>query len=381
MKTFLLEYKNQAWELEGNNVEKLLHKKINLVLCFAQKYFLESSSVHNDIKQLFPHAEIVFCSTAGEILGNKVSEKDGILVAMEFEKTSIQTATININNCTNSFDAAKNLVNKLPKKDLNYIMVFCDGSLINGSELVKGLSEAAGADVKISGGLAGDGANFASTLVGLNSNPSNGQIVIIGFYGNALSITHGSKGGWTPFGLEKRITKSSNNILHELENENALDVYKKYLGNSAKDLPGAALLFPLSIVLPNAKEAVVRTILSIDEEQKTMTFVGDMPVGTKVRFMHANIAELTNAASEAAKISMQDNNIEPNFSLLVSCVGRKLVMGNNAVDEVNAVIQSVGNNTKVAGFYSYGEIAPFNDGGNCQLHNQTMTITSFYETV
>jgi hypothetical protein len=87
---------------------------------------------------------------------------------------------------------------------------------------------------------------------------------------------------------------------------------------------------------------------------------------------------LTSAASEAAAIaSLKDRY--PDFSLLISCVGRRLVLGNNSDKEVLAVGTAFHEKTLISGFYSYGEITPFNEGGKCQLHNQTMTITSFYE--
>jgi hypothetical protein len=266
----------------------------------------------------------------------------------------------------------------LSKNDLCYILVLSDGSLVNGSELTKGLSTQFDKNVLITGGLAGDGPHFESTLSGLNQQPKEGEIIAIGFYGENLKVTHGSQGGWDIFGLEKRVTNSSANILVELENQNALDLYKKYLGDEAEKLPGAALLYPLSVIIPGTDKPVVRTILSINEQEKSMTFAGDIPVGSKVRFMKANFERLTLAASEAAQITSA-NNILPDFSLLISCVGRKLVLGEKTVDEVKAVSETFNNEVIMAGFYSYGEISPFNEGGQCQLHNQTMTITSFYE--
>jgi hypothetical protein len=110
-----------------------------------------------------------------------------------------------------------------------------------------------------------------------------------------------------------------------------------------------------------------------------MTFAGDVPVGSKVRLMKANFDNLTDAASRAASNTISGHNVKPDFSLLVSCVGRKLVLGPRIEEEVEAVCETIGKNIPVAGFYSYGEISPFNEGGSCQLHNQTMTITSFYE--
>ncbi|WP_372744809.1 FIST signal transduction protein [Lutibacter sp.] len=354
-------------------------QKANLVLCFGSKSLLQIDSIYNTVKTKFPVSQIAMCSTAGEIYQDSVQNNSLVVVAMEFKKTTIQTTKVNIKDYNSSFNAAIGLAKKIPKDNLCYVMILSDGSLVNGSELVKGLSTQIDKNILISGGLAGDDANFESTLLGLNEQPKNGEIIAIGFYGNHLTVTHGSQHGWDIFGLEKRITNASKNVLFELEGQNALELYKKYLGPEAKNLPGSALLYPLSVTIPGATKPIVRTILSINEDDKSMTFAGDVPVGSVVKFMNANLQNLTNAAYQAAEHTTKINNKEPDFSLLVSCVGRKLVLDTHINEEVKAVSEFYKNKTLLAGFYSYGEISPFNDGGNCQLHNQTMTITSFYE--
>jgi hypothetical protein len=232
----------------------------------------------------------------------------------------------------------------------------------------------------ITGGLAGDGTKFEKTFVGLNAIPSSGEIVAIGFYGDKLVLSHGSIGGWESFGLERKVTKADFNVLYEIDGKNALDLYKTYLGKYADELPSSALLFPLSIKLGEDKNPIVRTILSIDEEKQSMTFAGDIPEGSKVRFMKANFDRLIDAASNAANncLKMKDNN--PKLALLISCVGRKIILSNRIDEEVEAVAEIFNNQTTLGGFYSYGEISPLNPMANCELHNQTMTITCLNET-
>jgi hypothetical protein len=215
--------------------------------------------------------------------------------------------------------------------------------------------------------------------VGLNEVPAEGKIVAIGFYGKNIIIKHGSQGGSDSFGLEKKITKSADNVLFELEDQNALDLYKKYLGPEAKNLPGAALLYPLSLIAPGTRQPVVRTILSIDETSKSMTFSGDVPVGSKVRFMKSGNEKLIKSATIAAQQTLTNNKVKPDFALLISCVGRKLILKSRTEEEVEAVKNVFGSATMIAGFYSYGEISPADDSNECHLHNQTMTITTFYE--
>jgi hypothetical protein len=378
VKVSQFQYSISEWSAHSKSSIKPDHHA-HLVLCFAAKEILKDKNTCLQLKKEFPRSEITFCSTAGEIFMDTVKDDTIVIVAMEFEKTTIHAASIDIKDFENSHDAGFALVGLLPTEDLSYIMVFSDGSLVNGSELVKGLTAAAGIHVLISGGLAADADKFKSTLVGLNTEISEGKIIAIGFYGKDLIVTHGSQGGWDTFGLEKEITRSSSNVLYEIDEQNALELYKKYLGPDALNLPGSALLFPLAVTFPGAHSPVVRTILSIDENSKSMTFAGDVPVGSKVRLMKANFDKLTDAASRAAGHTISNQIEKPDFSLLVSCVGRKLVLGPRIEEEVEAVCETIGKNIPIAGFYSYGEISPFNEGGSCQLHNQTMTITSFYE--
>jgi hypothetical protein len=263
---------------------------------------------------------------------------------------------------------------------LAYIMIISDGAIVNGSELIRGVNAVVQNKVPVTGGLAGDAARFQSTLVGLNGPAVSGKIVGIGLYGDHLKISHGSMGGWDMFGPERSITKSSANTVYEIDDKDAIDLYKTYLGKYADELPGSALLFPLSVTLPGSDEPVVRTILTIDNENKAMVFAGDVPVGAKVRFMKANFDKLVDAAAQASNNAFAMNLKEtPKLALLISCVGRKLILDNRTEEEVMAVSEAFGPGTLLTGFYSYGEISPFTQNTQCQLHNQTMTITTFDE--
>ncbi len=378
MKTSISSFSNNEWtthELSGLENQAAA----NLVLCFGEKKLLEEQHIYKKIKEKFPVAEIVFASTSGEIFHDAVQDHSLVTAAIQFEHTIIRSASVKIQEYKNSYDAAKELVKKLPTEELVYVLVISDGSMVNGSELVKGLNDGTGSEILVTGGLSGDAADFKSTLTGLNAEPSEGNVIAIGFYGKRIHVTHGTQGGWDMFGPERDVTRSESNVLFEIDGKSALELYKKYLGPDADHLPGSALLFPLSVIIPGSSEPVVRTILSIDEETQSMTFAGDIPLHSKVRFMKANFDKLTAAASSAAQHSFTNSDQKPQFSLLISCVGRKLILGPRIEEEVEAINELFGNHTLLAGFYSYGEISPFNEGVDCQLHNQTMTITSFYE--
>lgn len=359
--------------------DKIDHS-VGLVMGFGVKSMLENEDVYKKIAQKYPEAIISLCSSAGEIFSTEVYDDSVSIIAISFDNTTLHSHGVNIASYNNSFEAGAAVVQGLPKDQLKYILIFSDGSLVNGSELVKGMHSVIRDDIPITGGLAGDGADFNYTLVGLNEIPTQGRILAIGFYGHHFKVAHGSFGGWEPFGLEKTVTKSIANVLYEINGKNALKIYKEYLGKYASQLPGSALLFPLSIQLVDQDQHLVRTILSIDTENSSMIFAGDIPEGSKVRFMKANMDKLVDAASTAASVALTSfDNIKPAVALLVSCVGRKLVLGERVDEEVEAVAEILGDKVKIAGYYSYGEISPFVKGSSCELHNQTMTITCFQE--
>lgn len=351
----------------------------NLALVFGSRSLLTQQEHYDYIRTLMPNAQLVFCSTSGEILNNAVYDQSISVTGIAFDKSTVQAFKTNINEHPNSFDAGKFLFNQIPKSDLTHVLIFSDGTLINGSELVDGLNADNSYNISITGGLAGDGDQFKETVTGLNQIPTSGEIVAIGLYGSSLKVSHGFQGGWNEFGHEKQITKSNKNVLYEIDGESALDLYKQYLGDYSKELPGSALLFPISLKIPGSDTPVVRTILSIDENEKSMTFAGNMPEGSTVRLMKANFDKLIDAAGIAAKNSTETMSEKPQFALLISCVGRKLLLNERADDEVESSRDFFGDNTSVAGFYSYGEICPFTFLSKCELHNQTMTITTFTE--
>lgn len=366
-----------GWEIiRDHNIDSA---SFNLVLAFGSTEILSDPTIYESIRKDYPNAEILMNSTSGEIIDTQVNDETISLTAIQFEKTTIKTVATHISNAENSFKAGYRLATELDPIGLKGVLIISDGQKVNGSELVLGLQEFLPEGTIITGGLAGDGARFKMTLVGLNKSPGEGNIVAVGFYGNNLTITYGSVGGWDAFGVERLITKSESNVLYELDNKPALDIYKMYLGEYANELPGSALLFPLCLRMADDNHSVVRTVLAVDEDKKSMTFAGNMPTGAYARLMKANFDRLIEGASNAAKNSIKDSAKKPDLAVLISCVGRKLVLNQRIEEEVEMVRAIYGEDTAIAGFYSYGEISPSFNFMKCELHNQTMTITTYTE--
>ena len=359
-----------------------LSKTAQLVLAFGCKEALEKTERYQEIEKFYPNAHVVICSTAGEILDNKISDDSINTTAVKFDSTKIEVEMIKVSDPEKSFETGIQLIESLKKEDLVYTLVISDGQIVNGTELTRGLGENFHAEIAVTGGLAGDGPNFQTTLVGLNEPPGSGNVVGIGFYGKNLKVGHAAKGGWDPFGPERVVTKSKNNILFELDDQSALDIYKNYLGDLADDLPGSALLFPLGLKLDSTSVPLVRTVIGVNEEDGSMIFVGDLPEGSIARMMRSNFDRLIDGASKAAESCMADfGSFDPDLAIIISCAGRKFVLRDRVEEEVDKVRDVLGNHTVISGFYSYGEISPIVKSTKCELHNQTMTITTLKEVV
>jgi hypothetical protein len=261
------------------------------------------------------------------------------------------------------------------------LFLLSEGLTVNGSDLIRGLKSQLPEAVTLTGGLAGDGTKFQETLVLWNDRIDCNLIAAVGFYGDRLQVGYGSLGGWKTFGPKRVITKSQGNVLYELDGQSALELYKKYLGDHAAGLPATGLLFPLSLQADDGDRSVVRTILAVDEVAQSLTFAGDVPEGNIVQLMQANLDRLVDGAIDAAQASLEATpSDEPELAILISCVGRKLVLKQRVEEEIEGVREVIGHRAALTGFYSYGEIAPAEFGQSCQLHNQTMTITTLMES-
>lgn len=351
----------------------------DLILCFVSPGYKDLDETLDVLVAKYPNAKIAGCSTSGEILNTSVDDETIALTAVSFDTTSVKLVKETIDHAQDSRYVGYKITEGLAGKDLRHIMVFSDGLNVNGAELVKGLKSDVGANISITGGLAGDGADFTRTFVIADGKAQEKQIVGIGFYGASLQIGYGSKGGWDSFGIERKVTKSKDNILYELDGQPALALYKSFLGSKASELPSSGLLFPLSMRDEESELPVVRTILAVSEEDQSLTFAGDIPQGSYVRLMKANIDRLINGAQASANISQNGSKIASDLAILISCVGRRLVLKQLVEEELEAVRTELGERPSITGFYSYGEIAPFGEFAPCQLHNQTMTITTFSE--
>jgi hypothetical protein len=350
-----------------------------LVLVFGSSNLLDDDTPLHAVADAFPHSAMIGCSTSGEILGEGVDDDSLTVAVARFEHTSVRLEVEPVNQ-TSSAEVGRTIGRRLleHEQDLAAVFVLSDGLDVNGSALAEGLTAGTGGSAIITGGLAGDGSRFERTWVLVDGRPQVSHVTAIGLYGTDLEVGHGSNGGWTVLGPQRLITRSEGNVLLELDGQPALELYKSYLGERAAGLPATALLFPLAVRASGASDReVVRTILGVDESRQSMTFAGDVPQGSTAQLMRGTTERLVDAAQSAA-VSARLPGDAPSLAIAVSCVGRRLYLGQRVEDELEATTSGLGPGCGLVGFYSYGELSPMS-AGTCDLHNQTMTITVFRE--
>jgi hypothetical protein len=349
-------------------------KAPTFVLVFGGRQELQNSPALASLAKIFPAQTFLGCSTAGEIVDTRVHDDTVVATAVWLERSHIETAVVSVSSASQCSDLGRRLAGAISHARLVHALVLSDGTHVNGTELLDGLTKTLPKGVGLSGGLSGDGTAMKETVVCHRGIVASGQVLIIGFYGD-LQMGSGAMGGWGAFGPERIITRSSDNVLYELDDAPALALYKTYLGRHAADLPSSALLFPLLLTTPG-QEPVVRTILGIDEATGAMTFAGNTPAGASVRLMRASFDRIIEGAFGAAEASNGRSGCE--LAILISCIGRKLILKQRLEEETEAVREVLGPRPVLTGFYSYGELAR-GRGERCQLHNQTMAVTTLHE--
>ena len=348
-----------------------------VVLLFAASPLLDRPEAAAAIRDC--GMTVVGCSTAGEISAGGVSDLSFSGLALHFDRVPLKTVRAPLKNPQDSRKAGEELARQLAAPDLRSVFALCPGAFSDSIAFAKGLSGSLSALTLITGGIAGRHAGAGHTYTILNDVFGDDQAVAFGLYGDKVRVSSGTSGGWKPFGPVRRVTRAEANVIYELDGKPALPLYKEYLGDKAAALPFSGLMFPFAVVDERNRHetGLIRTLMDVDHNANTMTMAAVVPQGALVRMMHADNESLVDAARKAAEDATR--GMKDQATILISCAGRKIIMGSDVDEEIDAVIDVLGKDAPFAGFYSYGEICPYAPTGYSELHHQTMTITTISE--
>ncbi len=362
-----------GWRFDGPTVDDP-----QLVIWFAAYAMARAPGVFEGLRDRFPNAMIAGCSTNGEIYRGDAMDGACVAAALQFDSTEIKVAYEVLDPKADARAAGRRLATTLGTDDLKGVYVLSDAFSFNGADLVEGLIEALPDKMILAGGMAGDDATLCgSTLAGLNEAPRNGGVVVIGFYGSAVRIGQGVAGGWDALGPSRQVTRSQGSVVYELDGQPALEVYERVVGGDAGST--ARLRHPFAFRPdPDSAQDVIREVVAVDRETKSIIFIDEVPQGWWGQMLRGADDHLVDGASLAARRAGLDKADGDALGLIVSCIGRKWVMGQRIGDETEAV-QDESPSTPTIGFYSYGEIAPHERTGRCTLHHASVSVTLLSE--
>lgn len=376
MRTKSYKYTNNQW---SEPFDPTLDSESTAVFIFFESTLVVDEQIKK-IKNTFPKSKILGSSTSGEIQNAEINDNSIVCMVIQFDHTQLKLVSTPVNFET-SLQAGKNLAEALAAPDLKNIVLLTEGLDVDGSELIKELDQALKSkniNAAIVGGMAGDGHRFVNTFVINDTSSKTHQAVALGLYGEKVKMFSGTGTGWAPFGPLRYVTKAQRNTVFEIDGVPALKLYKEYLKEDALNLPVSGVLFPLGISW-GENENIVRSVARIDEANNALIFASKIPEKTQVQLMHSNVMKLINAAEQALdNCTLDFSNGKATAALIISCIGRRMIMGQKTEDEIDIIKERLPNHTEICGFYSYGEYSPTASKRN-ELHNQTMTLIIFQE--
>ena len=319
----------------------------------------------DEIKALLPQAKIIGTTTAGEIYEGKSYSNTTVISFSIFYNTEIDISHFEIYN---EFDSGVKIAKQLIKNDTQIIILFSNGLLSNGWDILKGI-ESIDNKIIVAGGQAGDNGYFKEAFVFTNEGILKNGVVAASLSSKNLKIVRELNFSWSSIGKQMTITKAEGNRVFTIDNQKAIDIYKKYLGEEVvNSLPISATEFPIVIKKDNIDIARVAYKCYDDG---SIAFLGNVDTGDIIQFGYGNVSNIKNTAKNIEKKLNANSKIEG--VLLYSCSVRKAFMQ----EKINLDTEFFRNIAPSYGFFTYGEF--FSGEKTNQMLNLTMTVVGLTE--
>jgi hypothetical protein len=349
-----------------------------LVMLFGPASALTDTAALAPLRRHLPHS-CWMAAAAPAIVAGRQAHDDGLsATVVRFDRTRVRRFQTDIGPDRSETTAARHLAAALADSPgLAAVLVMVDALQVDGPALVEALVAALPAGLPVAGGLGGDGTAAAGTG---NDGTPQGSVCVIGLYGAHVHMARACRGGSIGFGPRRLVTRSEGQTVLDIDAQPALTLYREYLGRYADGLPEAASHFPLTVFRHGGDHhGVIRYVLDIDPARQSIRVAGDIPTGSQVQLSRAGRSELLDGAEQAARqVAPRLPADRPVLNLVVSCVGRRHVLGEQTEDELEPFDDHLPDGSLQVGFYSFGEISSI-DGQRCEMHNMTFTAAALWE--
>lgn len=256
------------------------------------------------------------------------------------------------------------------KADFAFLMA--TGKTADGTRLIAGLQSVM--NIPIVGGLAGDDRKFMRTYILANGKAyadAVGALIARG----AINFLINAGSGWKPVGEPGYIEAAHDNVIERIGGSTALAFMRERMGKTPSMLDAG--MVPIASMDGMPGRPVLRTGSYFDTRTGAITVLGGMPVGARVQICEASHADVVGGVDEALR-GLPLDTFQPVAALVVSCAGRKWILGDRGQEELQRLQARLGNRLPLAGFPSFGEVGPFRreDGSYTatQFHNVTFVL-------
>ena len=318
------------------------------------------------IQEQLPDAKIIGCTTAGEILDDKVLLEQIAITFSLFEKTTLKTRFISADTTELMVDEISNRLFENNTKGLLLLPVLSDTS-VNFDEFVKFLYKRYD-KIPVFGGAAGDNSAFKEQFIFCGTQIYNEGVVAASFNSDSLSIDTDHSFNWQPIGKNLKITRTHGHVIDEIDYRPAMDIVEEYLGKEAAGLlPVSSLEFPM--IFKEDDILVARLIMGVEGRSLILS----VPVKKNSEFQFSfGVREKAIQHANAIAESIADRSIDSIMAF--SCVARLSFLQSDASRELAnfSLLAPVG------GFFTYGEIF-HSPGENNYFMNETLTLVFFNE--
>lgn len=383
--------KDAVSEAHSRLITQLADAPLVGLLVFASSRY-DQNEVAKTIKDLIGDVPFVGASTAGEISNAGPAQANSI-VLMGFVSDKIKcyagmVSDANSDSETKGADLA-NILQSQSEADIKWITMHADGLKVNPSAILRGIKKTL-PEVLITGGSAGDDGTFKETYQYCNGLVASNAVSALAFSG-PIKVSIAVRHGWSPISGFHTVTKSEGSVVYEIDGKPAFDLYREYIGEEANQLKEealgkVALSYPMGIVDEESHEMLLRAPF-IAGADGSITFGGEVPEGSQVQLTIGTKEQAVAAAETAGHEAVNELGVKPSGALLYSCHVRNTLYASRdeAKLEIEAIQRSIGQNTPLAGFYTYAEQAPINGESvnlktcNPVSHNETIVAVLIAE--
>lgn len=321
--------------------------------------------------------QVFGASSYGEIINNQIHKNSIVVLLLDIPKNyfSIYANKLTDNNAYPiSYKAGE--IGQSIFANPAYLVAYSSFT-VDGVSIVEGINNSHNEKTPLFGGMASNNLSEHKTFVFTNNEIYTEGLIFLIFDNDKIELNGIASSGWEAVGVARKITKANENVVYEIDNRPALDLFEEYYDLKRTNTPIGLEIgtkYPLQVINKD-KTTVLRTVLLANKEEKSLVFGGRIEEGAMVKFSIQPTFEIINKTISEI-VNLYSTNKHADALIMFTCVGRQVAFGPIMEEEIEGVYDIW--NSPMAGLFTYGEIgnAP---NKSSDFHNETCSLVLLRE--